>query len=82
MLLNGKCSHPIDYDGKVHSFYLNFQEMLRHKEKMLMERLQQSFRRAESQLISILEHRKGEVKVGNDFKKWEIMFKLKVSLYQ
>ena len=40
-----------------------FQELLRHKEKMLMDRLHQSFRRAESQLISILEHRKGEVKV-------------------
>lgn len=38
------------------------EELLRHKEKMLMDRLHQSFRRAESQLISILEHRKGEVK--------------------
>ncbi|XP_045180354.2 uncharacterized protein LOC123539694 isoform X3 [Mercenaria mercenaria] len=38
------------------------EEMLRQREKLLMERLHQSFRRAESQLISVLERRKGEVK--------------------
>ncbi|KAH3752765.1 hypothetical protein DPMN_187391, partial [Dreissena polymorpha] len=38
------------------------EEMLRQKEKLLMERLHQAFRRAESQLISVLERRKGEVK--------------------
>ena len=37
--------------------------MLRQREKLLMERLHQSFRRAESQLVSVLERRKGEVKV-------------------
>ncbi|WAR17496.1 hypothetical protein MAR_032090 [Mya arenaria] len=38
------------------------EEMLRQREKLLMERLHQAFRRAESQLISVLERRKGEVK--------------------
>ena len=48
-------------------YEIGLQEMLRLKEKMLMDRLHQSFRRAESQLISILENRKGEVKVQYSF---------------
>ncbi|VDI72896.1 Hypothetical predicted protein [Mytilus galloprovincialis] len=38
------------------------EEILRQKEKLLMDRLHRAYRRAESQLISTLESRKGEVK--------------------
>lgn len=41
---------------------LRREELLRQREKLLMERLHQAFRRAESQLVSVLERRKGEVK--------------------
>ncbi|OWF49741.1 uncharacterized protein LOC110451314 [Mizuhopecten yessoensis] len=37
-------------------------EMLRQKEKLLMDRLHRAYRRAESQLVSVLERRKGEIK--------------------
>lgn len=43
--------------------FVDLQEMVRQKEKLLMDRLHQAFRRSESQLISVLERRKGEVKV-------------------
>ncbi|KAK3732447.1 hypothetical protein RRG08_037451 [Elysia crispata] len=38
------------------------EEQLRQREKLLMDRLHRGFLRAESQLISVLERRKGEVK--------------------
>lgn len=38
------------------------EEILKQKEKLLMDRLHRAFRRAESQLTSTLESRKGEVK--------------------
>ncbi|KAL8561388.1 hypothetical protein ACOMHN_063315 [Nucella lapillus] len=38
------------------------EELLRQREKLLMERLHRGFRKAESQLVSALEDRKGEVK--------------------
>lgn len=37
------------------------EEILRQREKLLMDRLHRAYRRAESQLISVLERRKGEV---------------------
>ena len=43
---------------------LQFQELLKQREKLLMERLHRGFRKAESQLIAALEDRKGEVKVS------------------
>ena len=39
------------------------QELLKQREKLLMERLHRGFRKAESQLVAALEDRKGEVKV-------------------
>ena len=46
------------------SININFQELLKQREKLLMERLHRGFRKAESQLIAALEDRKGEVKVS------------------
>ncbi|PVD32684.1 hypothetical protein C0Q70_08129 [Pomacea canaliculata] len=40
----------------------NREELLKQREKLLMERLHRGFRKAESQLISVVEDRKGEVK--------------------
>lgn len=41
--------------------FVGLQEILRQREKLLMDRLHRAYRRAESQLISVLERRKGEV---------------------
>ncbi|MCB4774809.1 MAG: hypothetical protein LGB71_05925, partial [Sulfurovum sp.] len=45
------------------SISINFQELLKQREKLLMERLHRGFRKAESTLAA-LEDRKGEVKVS------------------
>ena len=39
------------------------EELMKQREKLLLDRLHKAFRRSESQLVGTLENRKGEVKV-------------------
>ena len=44
---------------------LIFQQVNQQRERVMVDRVNKAFRRAENQLVSVLERRKAEVKVSN-----------------